>query len=57
MKKNIYDVFAEHIREHIKNNDASNPGILNDPLSGICPFCEQTMYRVYKNETGQDWKI
>jgi len=55
--KNIYEVFAEHIREHIKNNDVADNAILSNPLSGICPWCKKTMYQVYKDETGQEWKV
>jgi len=53
--KNIYDIFAEHIRKHINDGDKSKREI--SPMSGVCPFCEKTMHRVYKDVTGKDWKI
>jgi hypothetical protein len=55
LKKNIYEIFGEHIREHMNNKDKIEQGI--SPMSGVCPYCTKTMYRIYKDKTGKDWKV
>lgn len=49
--KNVYSVFAEHIEEHIrKKEETRRPIEFKDLSTGICPWCNLTMYEIFDKE-------
>lgn len=47
--KNIYSVFEEHLREHMRNKDKGKYPV---EFNGICPFCGSTMHDVFNSRNG-----
>lgn len=47
LKLNIYEIFLEHLGTHIINKDDADIELLNNPMSGICPYCKKTMNEVF----------